>query len=344
MDSKEFRDMTMPIYNFENNELAKIDITTFSSEGILERRHLQAALKEQIEVISPNSLVISEEFSEWSGSRRRIDLLAVDTEANLVVIELKRDETGEHMDLQSLRYAAMVSTLTFKRAVEIFQKQLDDAGRDEDAESELLAFLGWDEPHEDDFAVDVRIVLVSADFSMELTTSVMWLNERNLDIRCVRLIPHSFEGKVLIDVQQVIPLPEAESYQIKIRQKAEERREARRSQRDYTKYRFNGEVYNKRKLVLAVVQEWISINNPNNLSDLLAAFPQELKRGGIFVTVADANAIVERQGRRRHFLEEEQIVKFPDSTLYAISNQWNKAGLDIFIAQAKKLGFEIEEA
>ncbi len=333
----------MPIFNFDNNELARIDVTSFSREGILERQHLQATLKEQIEIIAPDCLVISEEFSEWSGSQRRIDLLAVGKDANLVVIELKRDETGEHMDLQSLRYAAMVSTLTFKRAVEIFQKHLDIAGREQNAETQLLNFLGWDEPQEDDFAVDVRIVLVSADFSKELTTSVMWLNERNLDIRCVRLIPYNFEGKVLIDVQQIIPLPEAESYQIKIRQKSKERREAKRSHRDYTKYRFNGVVYNKRKLVLAIVQKWISNNKPSNLSDLLAAFPQELRRGGIFVTADEAETIYERQGRRRHFLADDEIVRFPDSSQYVISNQWNKEWTDNFITQAGKLGFEIEE-
>ena len=333
----------MPIYIYDNNELARIETTTFSSEGILERRHLQATLKEQIDVIVPDSLAISEEFSEWSGSKRRIDLLAVDKDANLVVIELKRDDTGEHMDLQSLRYAAMVSTLTFKRAVEIFQKHLDSSEREEDAQTLLLDFLGWDGPQEDDFAVDVRIVLVSADFSRELTTSVMWLNERNLDIRCVRLIPYSFEGKVLIDVQQVIPLLEAESYQIKIRQKSEERREAKRSQRDYTKYRFNGNVYNKRRLVLAVVQEWISNNNPRTVSELLVAFPQELRRGGLFVPLAEAEAKYRRQGRRRHFLADDEIVTFPDSTQYAISNQWRKEWTDNFIIQTGKLGFEIEE-
>lgn len=333
----------MAIYNYENNELERIEVASFSSEGILERRHLQAALKEQIEIISPNSLVISEEFSEWSGSQRRIDLLAVDIDGNLVVIELKRNETGEHMDLQSLRYAAMVSTLTFKRAVEIFQKYLDGAGREVDAETLLLEFLGWDEPQEDEFAVDVRIVLVSSDFSKELTTSVMWLNERSLDIRCVRLIPYKFEDKVLIDVQQVIPLPEAESYQIKIRQKSEERREAKRSQRDYTKYQFNGDVYNKRKLVLAVVQDWISTNKPRNLSDLLAAFPQELRRGGVFTPLLEAEAIYERQGRRRHFLADDEIVIFPDSTQYAISNQWSKEWTDNFISRAEELGYEIDE-
>ena len=39
-------------------------------------------------------LVIADEFSDWEDSRRRIDLLAIDRNANLVVIELKRDEVG----------------------------------------------------------------------------------------------------------------------------------------------------------------------------------------------------------------------------------------------------------
>ena len=89
------------------------------------------------------------------------------------------------MELQALRYAAMVSTLTFSRAVEIYQKYLNSIGVELNAENSLLEFLGWEEPQEDDFALDVRIVLVSSDFSKELTTSVMWLNERNIEYRCV---------------------------------------------------------------------------------------------------------------------------------------------------------------
>jgi hypothetical protein len=64
----------------------------------------------------------------------------------------------------------------------------------------------------------VRIILV-ADFSKELTTSIMWLNERDLDIRYIRLKPYGDNGRVLIDVQQVIPLPEAVEYTVQIRQK-----------------------------------------------------------------------------------------------------------------------------
>lgn len=68
----------MAIYSFNDNKLQKVRSTTFNTEGILERQHLQSMLKRQIDVVSPNCLVISEEFSEWSGSQRRIDLLAID--------------------------------------------------------------------------------------------------------------------------------------------------------------------------------------------------------------------------------------------------------------------------
>ena len=57
----------------------------------------------------PSGMVLAEEFGEWEASRRRIDLLVLDKDANLVVVELKRTDDGGHMELQALRYAAMVS-------------------------------------------------------------------------------------------------------------------------------------------------------------------------------------------------------------------------------------------
>lgn len=331
----------MAIYKFDNNQLEKVQTTTFSSAGILERQHLQAALKHQIDVVAPNCLVISEEFSEWTDSQRRIDLLAIDKKANLVVIELKRTETGEHMELQAIRYAAMVSTLTFKRTVEIYQKYLTALGNEDSAEDRLLEFLGWGDAKEEEFALDTRLILVSADFSKELTSSVMWLNERDLDIRCIRLIPYKHQNEILIDVQQIIPLPEAESYQVKIKQQSEERREARKSNRDYTRYLFNGEVYNKRKLVLAVILDWFSKNKPGSLDELLKAFPQEIRRGGVFFKVDEAQEIANRQGIDRHFLGEQEILHFSDLSSCVVSNQWGVDNIQDFINAATILGYEI---
>lgn len=61
--------------------------------------------------------------------------------------------------------------------------------------------------------------MVSEDFGKELTTAVLWLREWSIDIRCIRLRPYLDGSKRLIEVQQIIPLPEADSYQVKLRQK-----------------------------------------------------------------------------------------------------------------------------
>ena len=74
-------------------------------------------LKAQIDEIVPDTLVVAEEFGDWEDSRRRIDLLGIDKNANLVVIELKRTQDGGHMELQALRYAAMISALSFDKLV-----------------------------------------------------------------------------------------------------------------------------------------------------------------------------------------------------------------------------------
>jgi RecB family endonuclease NucS len=87
----------MPIYEFAQNGIHALSETSFGSKGFQERRDLQRLLREYVEVIAPDTLVIAEEFGNWEDSKRRIDLLAIDREANLVVIELKRTEDGGHM-------------------------------------------------------------------------------------------------------------------------------------------------------------------------------------------------------------------------------------------------------
>ena len=177
-----------PIYEFQQEAIVPLKRTTFKDAQLQERRDIQRMLRENITVIELDTLVIAEEFGDWEDLRRRIDLLGVDRFGSLVVIELKRTEDGGHMELQAIRYAAMVSTMTFDKAVEVFAHHLASRERtDVDAREELLEFLGWDEPDHDLFGQDVRIVLASAEFSRELTTSVLWLASRDIDIRCFRL-------------------------------------------------------------------------------------------------------------------------------------------------------------
>jgi hypothetical protein len=60
-----------------------------------------------------------------------------------------------------------------------------------------------------------------------LRKAVLWLNSRDINIRCIRLQPYRADAKTLIDVQQVIPLPEAQEYTIRIREKQQQERRSR---------------------------------------------------------------------------------------------------------------------
>lgn len=126
--------------------------TSFAQEGLLERTHLQAALRDHIELVDRNLLVVAEEFGDFEGAHRRIDLLCLSREGRLVVLELKRTVDGGHMELQAIRYAAMVSTMTFQLLVSAFARYRRERGvtdeSEPDARSELLAWLDWDEEEE----------------------------------------------------------------------------------------------------------------------------------------------------------------------------------------------------
>jgi hypothetical protein len=222
----------MPIFEILDEALTAVPETSFGAEGVLERNDLQRLLRENIAVLDDSLMFIAEEFGDWVDSQRRIDLLCIDKSANLVVVELKRTEDGGHMELQSIRYAAMISQMTFDQLVETLARQRSRHEPDLDtARSDILDFLNWEEADEEHFGGDTRIVLASADFGKELTTAVLWLIERGIDIRCVRLKPYRrANGPLLLDIQQIIPLPETASFQtqIGVKRQAERRSQSQR--------------------------------------------------------------------------------------------------------------------
>jgi hypothetical protein len=129
----------MAIFELTSDGLRQLSETSFGSEGILERANLQKFLRDQISVLGESLLVIDEEFGDWLDSSRRIDLLCIDSNANLVVVELKRTEDGGYMELQALRYAAMVSEMTFEQAVMTYSKfKRKTTPEENDAEAAIL--------------------------------------------------------------------------------------------------------------------------------------------------------------------------------------------------------------
>ncbi|WP_290055891.1 hypothetical protein [Amycolatopsis solani] len=252
----------MPLFELTSDKLEAVPSSTFAAEQVLERADLQRLLRAQIETVVEDVLIVSEEFAEFAGARRRIDLLGIDREGKPVVIELKRTTDGGHLELQALRYAAMVSALTFDDVSEAFQRYLLQVEPDaaDDARTRLADWLEDVGGEDAVLTREVRVVLVSAGFDREITTTVLWLNEvYGLDIQCVRLTPYKVGERLLLDVQQVIPLPEAADLTVQLRRRETQARAARVSEgRDWTPYAITTpegttEPLRKRQAVLALV-------------------------------------------------------------------------------------------
>ena len=230
----------MAIYKMvgDKAKLAKVAATSFGEEGVLERADLQRMLRDQPEVLEEGLLIISEEFGNWQDSNRRIDLLGLDAEGRLVVVELKRGETGDHMDLQAIRYAAMVANMTFQQTVDTYQAYLEKRANEPggvtveegDAETRVREHLGIAGRDNQAIHTEIpRIILASENFGKELTTCVMWLNDSwlrdaGLEVKCIRLQPHRNDNEILIETSVVIPLPEASEYQTQLGQREQETR------------------------------------------------------------------------------------------------------------------------
>jgi hypothetical protein len=333
----------MAIYNISTTGITKVQQTNFQSKGILERNHLQRFLRDEIDIISKDTLIISEEFSDWDDSRKRIDLLGIDKNANLVVIELKRTDTGDHMDLQAIRYASMVSTMSFEKCISIYQNYIDSRGLEKDSREDLLNFLDWDTPLEEDFASDVKIVLASANFSKELTTSVMWMISKGIDITCIKLEPYIFNGEVLLDITQIIPLPEAESYLIKIKEKNFEKLTGNLSSRDKTKYSFKGEILGKGRFVFEVVKQFTQ-NNPHlTFAEIQEKFPS-IFQGSIGV-INRLEYVIDKYNdgkKKRHFMDESEILTSADTIKFVVSSEWGKGNIGNIVDFAERENFKFE--
>ncbi len=353
----------MAVYEMvaENGQKSIVQLSrkTFAEIGLKEREDLQASLVPHIEAISPDTLIISEEFrlNTWKDSNLRIDLLGIDKNAEIVVIELKRTEDAGYAELQAIRYASLVANLTFERVVEIFRNFLNRRSENEelektDPEQAILEFLEWDVPNEDDFAQKTRIVLASADFSQELTTAVMWLNDSGLDIRCVRMQPYLHGDATLLDIQTIIPLPGASEYQVAQKEKRLSEQSARDSKKNYTKYdmKILGHQFDNlgARGIIRTLIKYARLDKHVNADAMADIIKHERFDDALLDEDSIRKAMQHHNSNRsaRYFLKEDEILH-EDGNTYIFWNNWST---DDAVERAKEfqdrfpsLNIEIEE-
>lgn len=340
--------MQMALFELGDGGFSAVERVTFATAGVREREHIQQALVTNIGALLDGVMVICDEQNLWADANRRVDLLCIDRSANLVVVELKRDETGATAELQAVRYAAMLSTMTFSELCEVYSRYQRAAGESlgvEEAEAAIRAFLGWeDEGDEEGFNTDPQIVLVSGDFSKELTNTVLWLNSRGLDIMCIRMVCYRNADQLLVDIQRVIPVPEVEDYQVKLRRREEEKADARRIKRDYTRYVWRDEIYWKNQLAHSIILDWVQTHQPMNVAEVWQAFPMQSSVPWMVETKDRAVEIEKRDGRPRHYMADDEVLRFKDGSTYCVTRGWNIHTITEFLTFAREIGYDIKVA
>ncbi len=217
--------------DLSDNHLVQLEERRFSDLKLNERDHLQEWLVHTPEALGEDLLVIQKEFDGFEDTRERLDLLALDKEGRVVVIENKLDDSGRDVVWQALKYVAYCSSLKKAEIVEIYQKYLNRWFNGESAVPNLCEFLGVEDL--DDTVLNAgneqRLILVAANFRKEVTATVLWLIGHGVQAQCFRVVPYSFGEELLIDLQQIIPTPEAADYMIGMANKESEEKASQRT-------------------------------------------------------------------------------------------------------------------
>jgi hypothetical protein len=221
------------------NRLSRLTQKRFSDLNLRERDHLQEWLANQPDALGEDFLVIQKEFDGFDETRERLDLLALDKDGNLVVIENKLDDSGRDVTWQALKYTAYVSSLTKTQIVDIYQQYLDRFCGGGNAVVRLCEFMGVEDLGEVVLnpGTDQRLVFIAANFRREVTATVLWLLSRGIRAQCFKVTPFMLGEELIIDIQQIIPTPEAADFMISMSNKDGEEKATQDTQKHRHKLR-----------------------------------------------------------------------------------------------------------
>ncbi|WP_425040857.1 DUF4268 domain-containing protein [Primorskyibacter sp. S187A] len=223
------------------NRLSRLVQKRFADLNLRERDHLQEWLANQPDALGEELLIIQKEFDGFDETRERLDLLALDKDGNLVVIENKLDDSGRDVTWQALKYTAYVSGLTKTQIVDIYQQYLDRYEGGGNAAVRICEFMEVEELEETVLnpGNDQRMIFIAANFRREVTATVLWLLSRGIRAQCFKVTPFSFGEELMVDIQQIIPTPEAADFMIGMSSKENEEKAVQDTQRKRDKVRLD---------------------------------------------------------------------------------------------------------
>ena len=266
------------------NELSK------SNLDLEERIHKW--IENDIKIILPDAILLGSKVK--TDHSKEIDLLAIDSNGDLIVIELKRGATPRDVIAQTLDYAAWVSTLKADDINTILQKQ----GRSETI-YELL-----NENYEDGEEIEInenqKLLIVASNIDAITERVVDYLSSKGLNINAVTFDYYKDDGTEFI----------ARNFLIK-REGLFISDENKRSGRFITK------LFSEGKLSVGQTVKYSPLNNKgiNNIAEIA-------RKGSKCLKISGTDETYSFNGLRKKFILENNLQG--DYNPYFPYNQWSE--------------------
>lgn len=199
-----------------NKKAVSLEKKSFSDLELSERNDLQEWIADNPNILGERLLIIQKEFAGFSDTKERLDLLALDENGNLVVIENKLDDTGKDVTWQALKYVSYCATLTKDEICDIYKKYLGEGSLAKDKISEFYDEQDYESIRLNPGDGDQRIIFVAANFRKEVTSTVLWLRDHGVDMKCIKVTPYQHGDNLYLDAEQILPIQDIGDHQIKI--------------------------------------------------------------------------------------------------------------------------------
>ena len=116
--------------------------------------------------------------------------------------------------------------------------------------------------------------------------------------------------------------------------------------KDFSKYIFNGETFVKRRLVLAVVRQYVEDYRPATFDELKEAFPDYLQGSLGVVKLIDevSDKYKGIGGAKRYFVNENEIIRLPSGERAIVCTEWGAHDTEKFVGHVMaKFNYNIEK-
>ena len=206
------------VFTVSGTEAVPATPISLAEAGLKEREHLQEWVLQHPQILGGDVKIVSFEFGNWTGSggsssHDRLDVLGLDVEGRLVVVELKRDKAPDTVDMQALKYSALVSRFTREDVDKVHAQFLTrKRGEQVSVETAAAELDEWATINEDSLRVP-RMMLMASSFPRTVTATIVFLHQQlGLDVQLLAFQAYRTDDRVLLTVSQHYPPPDIEEF------------------------------------------------------------------------------------------------------------------------------------